>query len=118
MSLAHVADVVLFSTSLHDGCTVFCAADLRRESVRLGAAQFSGAMRLSDTCPVTFVNHRVGRGRYLIVSSDATFNCLAQYQRSWFHLLLAEGYLARLEHLQEKWGVNRSAEQLASLQEQ
>jgi hypothetical protein len=116
MSLAHVADVVLFSAPLGDS-TVFCAADLRRESVRIGATQFSGAMRLSDTCPVSFVNHRVGRGRYLIVASDATFNCLAQYQRSWFHLLLTEAYLARLEHLHEQWSAPRTAEQLASLQE-
>jgi hypothetical protein len=116
MSLAHVADIVLFSAPLGD-CTVFCAADLRRESVRIGAAQFSGAMRLSDTCPVSFVNHRVGRGRYLIVPSDAAFTCLAQYQRSWFHLLLAEGYLARLERLHEQWGVSRSTEELASIRE-
>jgi alkylation response protein AidB-like acyl-CoA dehydrogenase len=116
MSLAHVADIVLFSAPLVD-CTVFCAADLRRESVRIGTAQFSGAMRLSDTCPVSFVNHRVGRGRYLMVPSDATFNCLAQYQRSWFHLLLAEAYLARIGRLHEQWSVTRPVEELASLRE-
>jgi alkylation response protein AidB-like acyl-CoA dehydrogenase len=116
MSLANVADVVLFSVPLGDS-TVFCAADLRRESVRIGASQFSGSMRLSDTCPVSFQNHRVARSRYLVVPTDSAYNCMAQYQRSWFHLLLAESFLARIGHLHEQWDVVRSAEELASLQE-
>ena len=116
MSLANVADVVLFSAPLGDS-TVFCAADLRRESVRIGSSQFTGTMRLSDTCPVSFENHRVARSRYLIVPTDSVYNCMAQYQRSWFHLLLTEGFLARIDHLHEHWDVARSAEELASLQE-
>ena len=116
MSLANVADVALFSAPLGNG-TVFCAADLRRESVSIGASPFTGSMRLSDTCPVRFQNHRVARSRYLIVPTDSVYNCIAQYQRSWFHLLLTEGFLARIDHLHEHWDVARSAEELASLQE-
>jgi hypothetical protein len=116
MSLAHVADVVLFSAPLGDSA-VFCAADLRRESVRIGASQFSGSMRLSDTCPVSFQNQRVARSRYLIVPNDSAYDCMAHYQRSWFHLLLAEGFLTRIDHLHERWGVTRSAEEYASRQE-
>jgi alkylation response protein AidB-like acyl-CoA dehydrogenase len=50
MSLASVADVVLFKAPLADGTsTVLCAADLRADSVRIGGWRFSGSMRLSDT---------------------------------------------------------------------
>jgi alkylation response protein AidB-like acyl-CoA dehydrogenase len=116
MSLASVADVVLFSAPFRDS-TVLCAADMRRESVRIGAPQFSGSMRLSDTCPVSFQNHCVARSRYLIVPTDSVYNCMAQYQRSWFHLLLTEAFLARIDVLHEHWDVAHSAEELASLQE-
>jgi hypothetical protein len=42
---------------------------------------------------------------------------MAQYQRSWFHLLLGEGYLARIEHLRRRWDLARPVEQVASLNE-
>jgi hypothetical protein len=42
---------------------------------------------------------------------------MAQYQRSWFQLLLGEGYLARIEHLQRRWNLLRPVEQIASLNE-
>jgi alkylation response protein AidB-like acyl-CoA dehydrogenase len=55
VSLAHVADVVLFSAPLaSEGKVLFCAADPRADSVTLGANRFGGSMRLSDTCSVTF----------------------------------------------------------------
>ena len=60
-------------------------------------------MRLSDTCSVTFDNHRVPADRYIEVPSESALNCMAQYQRSWFQLLLGEGYLARIETLQRQW---------------
>lgn len=60
VSLANVADLVLFSAPLAgNDRNVFCAADLRSESVRIGGSRFGGSMRLSDTCSVTFENHRV-----------------------------------------------------------
>ena len=60
MSLAHVADVVMFSAPLAGSpAPMFCAADLSGESVRIGTSRFGGSMRLSDTCSVTFDNHRV-----------------------------------------------------------
>lgn len=118
VSLANVADLVLFSAPLADsGRTAFCAADLRGGSVSVGGGKFTGSMRLSDTCAVTFDNHRVAPDCYIEVPNDATLNCMAQYQRSWFHLLLGEGYLARIEHLRRQWDLPRPVEQVASLNE-
>ena len=63
MSLATVADVVLFKARLADShCTALCASDLRADSVRIGDWRFSGSMRLSDTSSVTFASHRVPHG--------------------------------------------------------
>jgi hypothetical protein len=118
VSLADVADVVLFSAPLAgSGCSIFCAADLRSESVRIGASRFGGSMRLSDTCSVTFENHRVPADRFLVVPSEAALSCMAQYQRSWFQLLLGESYLARIERLRRHWDLPRPTEELASLNE-
>ena len=74
-------------------------------------------MRLSDTCSVTFDNHRVPADRCIEVPDESALNCMAQYQRSWFQLLLGESYLARIEHLQRQWDLPRSAAQIASLNE-
>jgi hypothetical protein len=118
VSLAHVADIVLFSAPLAgSGCTAFCAADLRGESVRIGSGRFGGSMRLSDTCSVTFNNHHVPADRCIEIPSESALQCVAQYQRSWFHLLLGESYLARVERLNRDWDLPRSIEQLASLNE-
>jgi len=118
MSLASVADLVLFKARLADGsCTVLCAADLRADSVRIGGWCFSGTMRLSDTSPVTFSGHRVPHGRYVRVADDEALGCASDYQRCWFHLFLAELYLARLERLHRVWELQRSAEETMSLNE-
>jgi hypothetical protein len=118
MSLATVADVVFFKARLADGNgTVLCAADLRADSVRIGGWRFSGSMRLSDTSSVTFASHRVPHGRYVLVADDEVLRCSSDYQRCWFHLFLAEMYLARLERLYQVWGLRRSAEQIMSLNE-
>jgi len=118
VSLANVADIVLFSAPLSGSTSaVFCAADLRSASVRIGNPRFSGSMRLSDTCSVTFVNHHVPAERTLVVPSEAAYNCMAQYQRSWFHLLLGESYVARIERLHLEWDLPRPVEQIASLNE-
>lgn len=118
MSLATVADVVLFKARLaNSNCTVLCAADLRVDSVRIGGWRFSGSMRLSDTSSVTFARHRVPHGRYVLVADDEVLRCTSDYQRCWFHLFLAEVYLARLERLHRVWGLPRSAEETMSLNE-
>jgi len=118
MSLASVADVVLFKAPLADStCTVLCAADLRADSVRIGGWRFSGSMRLSDTSSVTFANHRVPHRQYVLVADDEVLGCTSDYQRCWFHLFLAEMYLARLERLHHVWGLRRSAEEIMSLNE-
>ncbi len=112
VSLAHVADVVLFSAPLAgSACSVFCAADLRGDSVRIGDSRFNGSMRLSDTCSVTFDNHHVPTERYVVVPNESALNCMAQYQRSWFQLLLGESYLARIERLHRQWELPRPTEQ-------
>ena len=118
MSLATVADVVFFKAPLVDGDgVVLCAADLRAGTVRIGGWKFSGSMRLSDTSSVTFAAHRVPRGRYVLVEDDGVLRCTSDYQRCWFHLFLAEMYLARLERLQQVWELRRSPEQIMSLNE-
>jgi len=118
MSLAHVADVVLFSAPMAESpCTVFCAADLRGSSVRIGSPKFDGRMRLSDTCSVTFENHPVPPDRYLVLPDEATLQCNAQYQRSWFQLLLGDSYLARIQRLRRDWKLPMSVENRASLNE-
>jgi len=116
VSLAHVADIVMFSAPCGDH-TLFCAADLRSRSVRIGPGRFTGSMGLSDTCPVTFVDHHVPADRYIVVPTEAALTCTAQYQRSWFQLLLGESYLARIERLRGQWGLPRGAEGIASLNE-
>ncbi len=116
VSLANVADIVMFSAPCGD-CTIFCAADLRSDTVRIGPGRFSGSMQLSDTCSVTFDKHYVPVDRYIVVPSEAALNCMAQYQRSWFQLLLGESYLARIERLRCQWGLPRSAQDIASVNE-
>lgn len=118
MSLATVADVVFFKARLANGNgTVLCAADLRVDSVRIGGWRFSGRMRLSDTSSVTFAGHLVPHGRYVLVADDEVLRCTSDYQRCWFHLFLADMYLARLERLHHVWGLRRSAEEIMSLNE-
>jgi alkylation response protein AidB-like acyl-CoA dehydrogenase len=118
VSLANVADIVFFSVPIAgSACTLFCAADLRKDSVRIGGAKFAGSMARSDTCSVTFANHLVPPDRYLIVPGETALQCMAQYQRSWFQLLLGESYLARIERLHRQWNLTRPVEQLATLNE-
>jgi hypothetical protein len=115
VSLANVADIVLFSAPLAGGaCTLFCAADVHTNSVRIGKSRFDGRMRLSDTCPVTFESHLLPHHRYLVIPDSAALQCMAQYQRSWFQLLLGESYLARIDHLRRQWNLPEPVEQLAS----
>jgi len=109
---------VMFSAPLAGSAnTMFCAADLSGESVRIGASRFDGSMKLSDTCSVTFDNHCVPAHRCTEIPTEGALNCMAQYQRNWFQLLLGEGYLARIEHLQRQWNLPRPMEQIASLNE-
>jgi hypothetical protein len=118
MSLASVADLVLCRAESADGRgTVLCAVDLQADSIHVGPWKFGGSMRLSDTSSVEFRGHRVPRGRHLTIADDAGMQCIAAYQRSWFHLLLAEIHLARLERLRRDWCLPPTADQLATLDE-
>ena len=118
MSLASVADLVLFRAQLADsGDSVLCAANLRADSVQIGSWKFTGSMRLSDTASVTFTGHRVPRERYVVVPGNAELSCISDYQRCWFHLFLVEVYLARLDRLHRFWDLRRSEEHLLSLSE-
>jgi len=53
----------------------------------------------------------------VLVADDEVLRCTSDYQRGWFHLFLAELYLARLERLHRAWGLRRSAEEIMSLNE-
>lgn len=118
LSLSSIADIVLFKAQLADSNhTVLCAADLRASTVRIGRWKFSGTMELSDTSSVTFVNHRVPNGHYLVVPDHAELGCISDYQRSWFHLFIAEIYLARVEHLRRTCGLPQAPEYSASRSE-
>lgn len=116
VSLASVADLVLFQAQA-DGASVFCMAPLMAETVRLGAPCFSGALKLSDTCSMTFDGHHLPANRFVVVPSDSALNCMAQYQRAWFQLLASEAHLARLECLRRRWQLHRSPEEIASANE-
>jgi alkylation response protein AidB-like acyl-CoA dehydrogenase len=116
VSLAHVADIVLFSAPFESGA-LFCAADLRGDTVRIGASRFTGSMGLSDTCSVTFEDHPVRADRCLVIPTASALQCMAQYQRSWFQLLLADAYLSRIERLHRQWKLLRPVEELASTNE-
>ncbi len=118
MSLASVADIVFLKARCADGdASILCAADLRADTVKIGSWKFSGSMRLSDTCSVTFRNHWVPRRRSLYVPNNEGLQCISDYQRCWFHLLLGELYLARVEHLHSKWSLTRSTDHMVSLNE-
>jgi hypothetical protein len=118
MSLASVADLVLCRAESAEGRgTVLCAVDLRADSIQVGPWKFKGSMRLSDTSSVEFRCHRVPRGRYLTVPDDAGVQCVSAYQRCWFHLLLAEVHLARLERLRRDWHLPQTVDQLVTLNE-
>ena len=100
MSLESVADVVLMKARVQeDGCELLCMAGLRNPTARIGVGRFSGSMRLSDTASVSFEDHLVPHGRYLILPLSGAVQCLSEYQRSWFHLLIGDVYLARVERL-------------------
>ena len=116
VSLASVADVVLFSAPLGER-TVFCAAALRGESVRLSEPKFEGRMRFSDTRSLAFQDHRVAAGNFLLVADGAGAKCIYDYQRAWFHLLLAEAYLARIELLRDRWQLEPGVDQVMALNE-
>jgi len=116
VSLAHVADIVLFSADV-GGHSAFCASEVGSLSMKIGEGRFRGSMRLSDTCPMTFENHWVPAERCFVVPSESAVQCTTLYQRSWFHLLLGEAHLARIEQLYRCWDLPRSADTLASLHE-
>ncbi len=116
VSLAHVADIVLFSAPLERG-HVFCAADLRADTVRIGESRFSGSMGLSDTCSIGFEGHHIARERFIEIPDSRALGCMNSYQRSWFHLLLGEAYLSRVDRLVEQHSLQLAADQLASRNE-
>jgi alkylation response protein AidB-like acyl-CoA dehydrogenase len=117
VSLANVADLLLFSAPTIDGQHLFCITDLRAESARIGAPRFAGNMKLSDTCSLAFERHRVSAGSFVMIPGDAALDCMTQYQRSWFQLLASEAHLARLDHLRQRWQMPRRPEDLAGLNE-
>jgi len=118
MSLGSVADIVLFAAPMADSAsTVFCAAELCGDSVRLGTLKFRGNMRLSDTSSVTFLDHWVPSERCIVVPGNAALRCIADYQRCWFQLFLTDIHLARLEQLHRDWGLRRNVEEMASINE-
>ena len=117
VSLASVADLVLFSAPASDGRHLFCIADLRAVSVRVGAPRFGGSMKVSDTCPVTFERHFVPAERFASIPGDIALDCMTQYQRSWFQLLAGEAHLARLETLRKRWQTPRTPEDHMRLNE-
>jgi hypothetical protein len=118
VSLANAADMVLFNAPLNDGdANIFCMADLRADTAVIGTSRFNGNMRLSDTCPVTFHDQYLPPGRFVVVPGESALDCMTLYQRSWFHLLLGESYLARINELQRRWELPHSTAELADRNE-
>jgi hypothetical protein len=117
VSLANVADLVLFSAPLDGTASLFCIASLAGDTVRIGTPRFSGTTRLADTCPVAFHNHLVREDCCVVVPSESALGCMTRYQRSWFQLLACDAHLARLEHLRQRWQVARTPDAVASSRE-
>lgn len=120
VSLANAADLVFFASPLSSpgtDCNVFCMAETNPQTMRVGPSKFAGRMGLSDTCSLRFENHLLAFGQYAIVPSEASLSCTTQYQRAWFHLLMSEAYLARLDRLREVWSLPLSEQDLASRHE-
>lgn len=113
VSLANVADLVLFAAPSADGAQVFCIAELGAPTAVIGAPKFSGTMKLSDTCPLTFKRHWLPSGSFVKIGGDQALDCVTHYQRSWFQLLAAEAHLARLEHLRRRWQLAHMPEDAA-----
>jgi len=117
VSLASVADFLLFKAPLDDGGVAFCAADLSGPGVAAGPARFSGTMSLSDTRSVHFHGHVVPRARSIITTQAGPMQWMACYQRVWFHLLLAEVHLARIEKLHVVHGLSSAVERSFAMRE-
>ena len=118
VSLANTADLVLFSAPLAGSeVSLFCIADLRSESVHIGPPRFSGSMRLSDTCAVSFDRQLLPPGRFVRVPNESALGCMTQYQRSWFQLLSGEAHLARIEQLRRVWDLPRLDGEIAAQNE-
>lgn len=117
VSLANVADLVLFNAPLVNGASLFCIAGIRASTARVGAPRFSGSLRLSDTCSLSFERHRVSTGHMALIPDDSALGCMTQYQRSWFQLLAGEAHLARLEWLRKRWQLPRTPEEIVSFHE-
>lgn len=100
MSLASVADAVFLKATIEgEENDILCLASTRAVGVKIGAPRFGGSMRLSDTASIEFDSHPLPRGSYVVLPRSSEVECLAAYQRSWFHLFIAEIYTARILHL-------------------
>lgn len=117
VSLANAADLVLFSAPLSEGVDLFCMAKMSPDTTRIGPPRFTGNMQLSDTCSVHFDNHLLTRGDFVAIRREAALGCVTQYQRSWFHLLVGECYLARIDELSQRLALPRGCEQLVARNE-
>ena len=100
MSLANVADAVFLKAAIEgEEKDVLCLVNIRGAGVKIGPPRFSGSMRLSNTASIEFDDCPLSRGSYVVLPRSSEVECLTAYQRSWFHLFIAEIYTARILHL-------------------
>lgn len=117
VSLANVADLVLFNAPLDGQVSLFCIASMHMDTAIIGEPRFSGATRLSDTCSLRLEKHLVRNEHCVVVPNDTTLGCMTQYQRSWFQMLAAEAHLARLDFLRKRWQLPHTPEDIAGWNE-
>lgn len=117
VSLANVADLVLFNAPLDRQASLFCIASLHADTATVGEPRFSGAAKLSDTCSLRLEKHLVRNEHCVVVPTDTALGCMTQYQRSWFQLLASEAHLARLDFLRRRWQLPHSPEDMAGRNE-
>lgn len=117
VSLANVADLVLFNAPLDGDASLFCIAGIHADTAVVGAPRFSGAMKLSDTCALRLENHRVRNEHCVVIPNGTALGCMTQYQRSWFQLLASEAHLARLDYLRRRWQLPHAPDDVAGLNE-
>lgn len=119
-SMASNADLLLFSGYMPDGEMGMFYCQLSGDNrVVPGDSLFAGAMKLSDTKPITFNNLNIKRRQVLSQEDWLTYH-ISNYATSWFEALVSAVYLGGAGRAIEevrKFGRSVSADQEKTLAE-
>ncbi|MEK6152416.1 acyl-CoA dehydrogenase family protein [Flavobacteriaceae bacterium 3-367] len=94
MSLAGVADYVVFAAELPSGEKAVFFVPLDNDQIEFEHTAFGDSMQGSFTKAVKFKNLRVGHANVLSLPDSQASNCeILVYQRAWFQALIPAPYL-------------------------